>query len=1746
MNKRFSIQKLMLVLTFLFALVVFVGCKEDPTLSFDKANVEIAVGESFTLTPTITNLEGSDLVDYAFDKEGIIEKSGENSFIGKSNGTVTITASLKGYEKITFTITVEVVKQDKKVTSINVTGKTALVLPETVTLEAEVLPADADNKEVEWKSSDETVATVSNKGVVTPLKAGTVTIEAIAKDGSNVKGSITLTIDEEVKVVLVSKINLKAETTEITAGDTVKLTAEVLPENADNKEIEWKSSDEKTALVDEKGVVTAIKAGTVTIEAVAKDGSNAKGSITLVIKEEVILIEMAFIYAPEGISYFLVGQTYQVDYMIDPEDSTAFKFVSSDETVATIDSEGKFTCLKSGFVTFSIETTDGSEISSSTAELRVVDMVTDIEVTGEATMEQGTTQRLIVKLLPSTAVANPLYESSNPEVADVSGQGIVEAKQVGETTITIKSSDGSTVTKEFKIKVIEPLVDAAYTLADPKVADLTDSTRYTYNGIEFVVGFTAFPTLKQALSVATEKVYVAAGTYNENVTIEKSNIQVLGPNSGINPNTITRLEEAVITGKITIGNSLENIVINGFAFTEGGSVKGGDLCKNIQVSYNNVYNTSEGSAAWTEARVEADSVFNFWVALNGNETDGIEIIYNKFENIKKTGVLVARVKNVTVSNNVFHNFTHEAIRGEGGYNYGKWTFDNNTFKNDQKQAYNGIYLQSVSGAENGKCQEIYITNSLFENIGEDESTSSYNGAISMRTYQEAGLKCDILYNTFRNCNNYLALRNNGATKDSYESNVNFNAFYGVPTGVYHRNCAPGTSDTASSNPPLTNMDYNLFVDDEGNVLTDLSAYSDKFVDLASYANPFASKAEYEARLKALLGVEYEMIVNPEWKDKNAGDIVEAEGFTWTFGTDAFASLDDCLSKLDEGKTIKVLAGNYSEAINITINGIKLVGPNQGVNAQYANRDAEAVIAAVITVGENVEDFTIDGFEFTGAGQVVLSKGAKNITVRYNVINATAADGLVRSSGDANAYVYDVKFNNNYSANYKGNRVLHLTYIENLEVLNNYIDCDSSYDFLNVQGVIGGKVVFKDNTYIKSNQSFIYAVGVNAIDALIQGNYLEDIANTIIDFRTMKQTDTAEATFSILNNTFVDAGCSWCPIRIRTAGYKESDSIAINVNYNKFIDSYYEGDVPQFVENPSYDSQVDPFKVIYNMDNNYYEIDGNAVTELTATHFSDAALSWENTYASEDDMPVYVKENEVLPTAVQITNKISEIGAYESHQLTFKVSPDDATNKKVAFKSSDTSVATVSTAGVINAKSGGTCTITVYSVADSTILDEMKLTVTPKERIEIRYEGNGVIKTEDSLKLNVTVYGGDGTPTYTSSDKTIATVDADGKVTAVKEGQVKITVTLGELSAEVGLTIIDKNKEMSDLLKLLVDGSNGVILRQEIVYIGSDDGSADYAHDIYGAANDFWAGTNPETIRNMLPSDRDNFDGKTMESVEFIVFHDTAGSPSTSTAQANSGWCTNSSNNVTSWHYTIGNDGIYQQLEDTQIGWHAGDGTNWAATTPFYDTGIKYNGERPEVTIGDDGYFYVAGQKSLVKAPEGTKELNDLGMVIVKGENGNYFIPETWVCNQYGTKICARGGGINGIGIESAVNLGSDVYLTWQMSAKFIAQLLIKHNLTPDRVWFHNNFTNKHCPNTMMTADLVDIFLEMVYIEYDVAKNYADYEITFVSDNPEIMDNTGRIVNKPDYTTNVSYTITITKDGKSESIKLNTLVVGLYN
>ena len=430
-------------------------------------------------------------------------------------------------------------------------------------------------------------------------------------------------------------------------------------------------------------------------------------------------------------------------------------------------------------------------------------------------------------------------------------------------------------------------------------------------------------------------------------------------------------------------------------------------------------------------------------------------------------------------------------------------------------------------------------------------------------------------------------------------------------------------------------------------------------------------------------------------------------------------------------------------------------------------------------------------------------------------------------------------------------------------------------------------------------------------------------------------------------------------------------------------------------------------------------------------------------------------------------------------------------------------------------------------------------ITHTTLLYITHSGNGAIKLNDTYVLSTNV---NSNITWSSDNALVASVDSSGVVTGNGSGNAIITATSASgATATIGVTVYNPS-EASALMKLLIENHNGTIWNQNITYIGYQ---GNKVNNVNGSANNYYPGTIPNVTDKMLPSNRDNYSGISITSLQFITIHDTGSAAASATALANANWCNNSTNTSSSWHYTIGNDGIYHQVPDNIVAWHAGDGRT---TVTLKDTGISvFNGKtlryRPTITMGNDGYFYLDGIKTAVKYPDSATPATGMNItgigVVVK--DGKYYIPTTRVTSGYGKVVAIGGGNMQSIGIETCVNDGSDVYLTWQYTAKHVAKLLVDNNLGPDRVKFHNNFSNKTCPYTMITAGRTEEFLDMCYVEYMVRKYYSDYEITFTSLNQTYLDNNGRVKTNPSVPTSVGYTITLTKGGNTETITLYSTV-----
>ena len=120
---------------------------------------------------------------------------------------------------------------------------------------------------IRWTSSNQTAATVSQDGKVTPLAAGVTVVTAAAGD---YRASCIVTV--QPKRVRVTGIRFEETTHTLMMGSTVTLQPIIAPDDATVKNLTWVSSDEQTATVSRTGIVTALSVGETTITATTVDG----------------------------------------------------------------------------------------------------------------------------------------------------------------------------------------------------------------------------------------------------------------------------------------------------------------------------------------------------------------------------------------------------------------------------------------------------------------------------------------------------------------------------------------------------------------------------------------------------------------------------------------------------------------------------------------------------------------------------------------------------------------------------------------------------------------------------------------------------------------------------------------------------------------------------------------------------------------------------------------------------------------------------------------------------------------------------------------------------------------------------------------------------------------------------------------------------------------------------------------------------------------------------------------------------------------------------------------------------------------------------------------------------------------------------------------------------------------------------------------------------------------------------------
>lgn len=196
------------------------------------------------------------------EKVAIVDANGVVTGVSEGNADIVIITEEGGFEA---KCTVRVDGIDARGIE-RVGDKTVTMgLNQTRQLQVKITPSDTTNKNVQWTSSNNSVATVDSNGVVISKNSGSTIITATTHNG--LKTEFFIEVETPV-----TNITLNSNEINLNPGGTFKLDATVNPSNASNKNIKWISANESIATVDQSGNVTADVAGTTYISAVSADG----------------------------------------------------------------------------------------------------------------------------------------------------------------------------------------------------------------------------------------------------------------------------------------------------------------------------------------------------------------------------------------------------------------------------------------------------------------------------------------------------------------------------------------------------------------------------------------------------------------------------------------------------------------------------------------------------------------------------------------------------------------------------------------------------------------------------------------------------------------------------------------------------------------------------------------------------------------------------------------------------------------------------------------------------------------------------------------------------------------------------------------------------------------------------------------------------------------------------------------------------------------------------------------------------------------------------------------------------------------------------------------------------------------------------------------------------------------------------------------------------------------------------------
>jgi len=538
------------------------------------------------------------------------------------------------------------------------------------------------------------------------------------------------------------------------------------------------------------------------------------------------------------------------------------------------------------------------------------------------------------------------------------------------------------------------------------------------------------------------------------------------------------------------------------------------------------------------------------------------------------------------------------------------------------------------------------------------------------------------------------------------------------------------------------------------------------------------------------------------------------------------------------------------------------------------------------------------------------------------------------------------------------------------------------------------------------------------------------------------------------------------------------AIEVNLDYNgqKNIEAYV-----RFNQVSNYGTYAAQSNIAHQIE---YTLNYWGVVEPIYTDFINISeYELRGFYSDPSEIISASKFNPVVPVKILPVDPYVLLEVGQSFTIDYEVLPSSADPDRVRFITSDTAVVQFSGFGVISPLKSGLAVVTMRVSTDFTVNTTMNIEVTTDPGIEII----PTVLTQsllvgDPFALDAMVFPfqiKDDLVLFESLQPSIATIDQDGNVTSLQAGQATFKASLlddpsvfTEFTAEFFDQLDDAN-----LLDLLTLNQVSYTTPHTWTAYGVTHNYIDFK---YESISKYYFGSYEINQSKMLP----------------IFFAIRPGAPMEPHPEG-----------VTQYNpynvYWV----VVHDTANTDSGGGALAHANylWNATVNKTELWVSW-------------HFSIDDKELYQHLPETERGFH-------AGDGSSLPLQGTTYLG---------GGNRNGIGIETGVNEDADVYRTWQRTAKLVADLLTKYNLPRENQKYHNDFSGKDCPRTMRHAGLVPLFEEFIDIEYKIALEHANADIIFESDNPEYVDNTGRVILMPERAMTVSYTVTVTIDNVSTS------------